>query len=76
VDFVVKKSKKVKQLIIQVCYEIEDFMTKEREVRALIEASKELRCDNLLVITQDHGSEEKIKGKKIKFIPLWKWLLE
>jgi hypothetical protein len=41
----------------------------------LLIASKELHCNNLLVITRDYEAEEKIKGKKIKFIPLWKWLL-
>ena len=74
VDFVVKEGKKVKRLI-QVCYDIEDFMTKEREVKALVEASKELKCNNLFVITQDYEAEEKFKEDKIKFIPLWKWLL-
>jgi predicted AAA+ superfamily ATPase len=74
VDFVLKEGLKVEQLI-QVCYDIEDFMTKEREVKALVEASKELRCNNLFVITQDYEAEEQHKGKKIKFMPLWKWLL-
>jgi predicted AAA+ superfamily ATPase len=74
VDFVLKEGLKVEQLI-QVCYDIEDFMTKEREVKALVEASKELRCNNLFVITQDYEAEEQHKGKKIKFVPLWKWLL-
>ena len=75
VDFLILDNKKVKQLI-QVCYEINDYNTKDREVRSLIMASKELKCNNLLVITGEYEGEEKIKGKKIKFIPLWKWLLE
>ncbi len=74
VDFVVKQERKVKQLI-QVCYDISDLETKEREIKGLLKASKELRCNSLLVITDDYESEEKIKGKKIKFMPLWKWLL-
>ena len=74
VDFVVKQGLKIKQLI-QVCYNIDDFDIKEREVKALLIASKELKCNNLLVITWDYEGEEKIKGKKIKFVPLWKWLL-
>jgi hypothetical protein len=48
---------------------------KEREVKSLLQASKELKCNDLLVITDDHEGEEMIKRKKIKFIPLWKWLL-
>ena len=77
VDFVVK-NREVEQLI-QVCYNIEDVKTKERETRALLKASKELKCKSLLVITEDFEGEEKtewfgIKGS-IKFMPLWKWLL-
>lgn len=74
VDFVVKQGLKVKQLI-QVCYDIEDYDTKKRELKALLKASKELKCKNLLIITEDKEGEETIKNKKIKYIPLWKWLL-
>ena len=74
VDFVVKEGLKVKELI-QVCYDIEDFSTKNRELRALIKASKELKCKNLSVITWDYEGEEEFKNRKIKFIPLWRWLL-
>jgi len=74
VDFVVKEGLKVKQLI-QVCYDISDLETKEREIKGLLKASKELRCKSLLVITDDYEAEEKIENKTIKFIPLWKWLL-
>jgi len=74
VDFVVKEGLKIKQLI-QVCYNIEDYNTKERELKSLIKASKELKCNNLLVITWDFEGEEKIERKKIRFVPLWKWLL-
>jgi hypothetical protein len=45
----------------------------------LIKASKELRCHDLLVITWDRGGEEEIAWRgtkrKIRFVPLWKWLL-
>ena len=75
VDFVVKKGLKVNQLI-QVCYNIEDYDTKKRELKALVKASKELKCNNLLIITDNKEGEEKINRKKITFIPLWKWLLE
>ena len=73
VDFVIKEGK-IKQLV-QVCYNINDFNTKKREIRALIKASKELKCNNLLVITEDREGKEKIKNKIIKYIPLWKWLI-
>jgi len=75
VDFVLRKGANIKELI-QVCYKISDVEIKEREVKSLIEASKELKCNNLLIITSDFEGEKKIKGKKIKLISLWKWLLE
>jgi predicted AAA+ superfamily ATPase len=74
VDFVVKKGEKVLELI-QVCYDIEDYVTKGRETSALIKASDELGCKKLTIITWDYDEKEKIKGKKIDYIPLWKWLL-
>lgn len=79
VDFAIKEGLKVKQLI-QVCYETGNVKTKEREIRALLKASKELGCDNLLVITEDEETSKTIKWfgikKDVKFMPLWKWLLE
>jgi hypothetical protein len=74
VDFVVKHGGKIKQLI-QVCYDIDDALTKERETKALMIASRELGCTNLSVITEDYEAEERMDGKRIKFVPLWKWLL-
>ena len=74
VDFVVKNGLKVKQLI-QVCYDIEDYDTKKRELKALVKASNELKCRNLLIITEDKEGEEKISKCKIRFIPLWKYLI-
>lgn len=39
---------------------------------ALIKASKELKCANLLIITWDYEDKTKIENKTINFIPLWK----
>jgi len=75
VDFVVRKGLNVEQLI-QVCYDISYPKTKTREIKALLKASDELKCKNLLVITKDYEKEEVEDGNKIKYIPLWKWLLE
>jgi len=75
VDFVIKEGTKVIELI-QVCYTIDDFETKQRELKGLVTASCELACEELVVITWDYEKEEIFKGKKIKFISLWKWLLK
>ena len=78
VDFVIKEGLKITSLI-QVSYDISNQKTKLREVRSLLHAGKELKCNNLLLITEDYEAEEVeewfgIKGK-IKYIPLWKFLL-
>ncbi len=79
VDFVLKEGLEVKQLI-QVCYDIRDEKTQEREIRSLIHGSKDLRCSDLLVITDDYEGVENISWfgteRKVKFKPLWKWLLK
>jgi len=75
VDFVVKKNRKVNQLI-QVCYNPLDETTKERETKPLIRAAAELKCKNLAIITSDYEATQTIKKYKISYIPLWKWLLK
>ena len=75
VDFVLKEGRKIEQLI-QVCYDIENYVTKEREIKGLFKASRELKCNNLLVITWDYEAEETIDNQKIFYQPLWKWLLK
>lgn len=74
VDFVVKKGGKVKELF-QVCSDLNK-KSKSREIDNLLKASEELECENLAVITGDKSGEEKIKGKTVKYKPLWSWLLE
>jgi len=75
VDFVLKEGTKVTQLI-QVCWNIEDAQTKERELRSLAKAMNELDVKEALVVTEDYDADEAFKGKQVKCIPLWKWLLE
>lgn len=76
VDFVVKEGAKIRQLI-QVCYDVGSYDIKMRQLTSLIKADKEMRTKeiNLFVITSDYEGQEKIENKFIKFIPLWKWLL-
>jgi len=74
VDFVIKEGLKIKGLV-QVCWDISSVETRKRETRALLKASKELKCNNLLIITGEYEDEEKVGNKKILYTPLWKWLL-
>ncbi len=74
VDFVIKEGLKVKELI-QVCDDISDMETKERELKGLLRAMDELNLKSGLVITEDFEGEENFKNKEIIYKPLWKWLL-
>lgn len=75
VDFLLKQNNKPKQLI-QVCFDIKNKQTKTRETQSLIKASQELKCKDLLIITQNLETQEKINNQIIKFTPLWTWLLK
>lgn len=74
IDFIIKEGKKVSELI-QVCYTLDNFVTKEREVKALLQGSEELKCDNLLIITWDYEAVEIVSGKNVRYVSLCKWLL-
>lgn len=75
VDFVVKKGIQVTGLI-QVSYESTKQDVENREVKALVEAGKELNVNNLLVLTWDEKKEVKKDEMTVYFIPLWQWLLD
>jgi len=79
VDFVIKSGTTVTKLI-QACYDPASPETKKREVRALINASQETKCKDLLIITNDYDAEEEHEWfgnkAKITFKSAWKWLLE
>ena len=74
VDFVLKRGLKIERLI-QVTYVSGEEEVDVREKKALLKASEELNCEDMQVITRDYEAEEDFKGKKIKFRPLWKWLV-
>jgi len=41
-----------------------------------VSCTKDFGLKEGLIITRDYEANEKREGIKIKFIPLWKWLLE
>lgn len=75
VDFVIKEGLKVKGLI-QVCWDIGDHETREREVKALVKAMEEFDLREAVILTEDSEGEEKANGGKVIYKPLWKWELE
>lgn len=75
VDFVIKEGLKASQLI-QVCSDISDADNRSREVNGLVSGLKYFNIPEGTVITSDLFEEEKVDGKKIRYVPLWYWLLE
>jgi predicted AAA+ superfamily ATPase len=75
IDFITLEKNKVSSLI-QVCYDLDIVKTKEREIRGLLSGLNEFKLKEGVMITRDLEKEEKIDNKLIRFIPLWKWLLE
>lgn len=45
------------------------------EIKNSIEAAKKLKAERLVLITKDKELEEKVEGRRVKFLPLWKFLL-
>ncbi len=74
IDFVVKKADRVIELI-QVTYASERDEVERREIKSLIKGSSLLNCRNLTVITWNYEDKREEEGVKIKYIPLWKYLL-
>lgn len=75
VDFVIRDGRKVASLV-QVSYDISKTKTRERELDALVKASEELKCDNLMLISWNHDGSVEYRGKSIRIISMDKWFIE
>ncbi len=75
IDFVVSENLKITELI-QVCWDLSDLKTREREIKSLVYAMKELKLSNSKIITYEQEDEIKIDDKIIHVIPAYKWLLQ
>lgn len=75
VDFLVKQ-KGIKNELIQVCWDLTDKKTKNRELDGLTQAMEELKTNEGLILT--YNSSEKIvkDGKKITILPAYRWMLD
>jgi uncharacterized protein len=73
-DFVIRQGMKTVEAI-QVSRSLVDKKTKERELAGLLEAMEVFGLKTGLIVTQDMEGEERVKGKTIRIVPLWKWLL-
>ncbi len=60
---------------MQICYGIDDYMTKKREINALLKSANETKCKNLIVLTWDYEAKETSDKVRIHYLPIWKWLI-
>ena len=72
-DFLIKEKNKIVEAI-QVTKKLDENNIK-REFNGLLEAMKKHKLRKGLIITEDQEDEKNSDGKKIKIIPLWKWLI-
>ncbi|MCD6209127.1 MAG: ATP-binding protein [Thermoproteales archaeon] len=67
IDFFVPRGK----VLIEVSYDYD-----ENHIKKLFKAMKELRIKESIIVTWDHEDEKQLgKTRRIRCIPLWKWLL-
>jgi predicted AAA+ superfamily ATPase len=74
IDFLLKKTNEIR--LIQVCYDLSENSTSQREKRALIEAAKELGIDNGLIVNGSLKEQSEEDGIVISIIPVWEFLLD
>lgn len=71
-DFIIKEGTKIKKAI-QVCFYLNED-NKNREINGLIEAIEKFNLKEGLILTYNQDDEISISNKKIKIMPVWKWL--
>jgi hypothetical protein len=75
VDFLTEDSLGSRELV-QVCANLEDPATRQRELRALEEGMQEASCEVATLVTlREEGSAE-TGGRQVRIVPAWRWLLE
>ncbi|MEK6967582.1 MAG: ATP-binding protein [Nanoarchaeota archaeon] len=73
-DFVIKSGSGI-SLAIQVCYELND-ENRERELSGLNDAMEKFKLPEGLILTLEQTEEIMYKGKKIRVLPVSRWILE
>lgn len=72
VDFVLRKGTHIERLV-QVCYDMSSAKTEKREVDSLIECAGELKCSNLVIVTNNDERTIEKEGYSIFVVPISKF---
>lgn len=74
-DFVVCKGNQAIQAI-QVSYDISAEKTRKREIKGLLLAAQQTKCQNLLLLTDHDSGDIEEAGMKIKVQPVYEWCIQ
>ena len=69
VDFVLRKGAHIERLV-QVCYDMRNPKTEKREVDSIVECAGELKCSNLVIVTNNDKRTIEKDGYKIDVVPI------
>ena len=72
VDFVLRQGAHVERLV-QVCYDMGSTRTENREVSSIIECAGELKCRNLIIVTNEEERTIEKDGYTIAVVPIAKF---
>lgn len=64
------------EMIVQVCYSLDDMETEKRELQTIEKSMKEIPAQKIIIVTYDTEKTFQIKEQQVLAIPIWKWLLE
>lgn len=74
-DFIVCDGNTVLQAI-QVSYDMANEKTRKREINGLVLASKQTKCENLLLLTDHEYNNIEVQGHNISVRPVYEWSLK
>ena len=69
VDFVLRKGAHI-ECLVQVCYDMSNPKTEKREVDSIVECAGELKCNNLVIVTNNDKRTIEKDGYKIDVVPI------
>ena len=75
IDFVLRRSGSPIRLV-QVSYSLANEKTRSRELSALFEVGRKLKCEDLVLITDHENGEETRYGMTARIVDVTAWLLE
>ena len=74
-DFVIRSGNKISNAV-QVSYSLADTVTRNREIKGLLEAMQTYNIHSGTIISHSEDDEIIVDNKTIKVVPAWQWLIE